>query len=177
MPEVESDISENHSYFTLTGTLLDHPTGEPIPNALLQARMEVNPKSVKNSANLFVVKSARNVRLIPQKVVYTVTYRPWENTYYVYHIRGDLYFKNKRNRYSLSSTTFHTWFEMVTCKVEKEEVVPFRRADRVPTHSVFSDMDFKYDASFWGDFNLIPLEEELSKVLEKISLKIEKIQD
>ena len=36
---------------------------------------------------------------------------------------------------------------------------------------------FKYDENFWRDFNVIPLEEEISKLIEKISLKIEEIGD
>lgn len=145
-------------------------------NALLQARMEINPKYVKKSANLFVTKSVRNVYLIPQEVVYTVTYQPWENAYYVQHIRGDLYFKSKRKKYSLSSTTFHVWFEMVTCKVEKKQITSFPRADRLPTHTILSELNFRYDESFWKEFNVIPLEEELSKIIEKISSKVEKIE-
>ena len=48
----------------------------------------------------------------------------------------------------------------------------------------YSDMDassllfwiwFKYDEHFWEDFNVIPLEEELSRIIEKVALKIEKI--
>ncbi len=47
----------------------------------------------------------------------------------------------------------------------------FPRAERLPVHTVFSETDFKYDADFWGDFNVIPLEEELGKIIEKVSLK------
>ena len=42
---------------------------------------------------------------------------------------------------------------------------------------IFSDTYFKYDENFWRDFNVIPLEEEISKLIEKISLKIEEIGD
>ena len=44
----------------------------------------------------------------------------------------------------------------------------------------FSDFCYrskdKYDADFWGDFNVIPLEEELGKIIEKVSLKIEQTE-
>lgn len=36
-------------------------------------------------------------------------------------------------------------------------------------------MNFKYDERFWEDFNVIPLEEELSRIIEKVALKIEQI--
>ena len=143
-------------------------------SALLQARLEINPHYVKKAANMFIVKSARNIYMIPQKVVYTISYRPWEDAYYAYHVRGDLYFKSKRKKYSLSSTTFHTWFEMVTCKVEKENVSSFPKTDRIPTHTILSDVKFKYDDNFWEDFNVIPLEENIQQIIERVSLKIEK---
>lgn len=50
----------------------------------------------------------------------------------------------------------------------------FSRTERVPIHTVFADIDFKYDESFWEEFNTIPLEKELSKIIEKVTLKIEK---
>jgi len=62
---------------------------------LLQARLEVHPVYVKNAAGMFVERRARNVRMIPQKVVYTISYKPWQGTYYIHHIRGDLHFKVK----------------------------------------------------------------------------------
>ena len=93
----------------------------------------------------------------------------------IHHIRGDLYFKMKKKRVLFSNPTLHTWFEMVTCRVDTEHVVRFSRTERIPTHAVFSDMNFKYDERFWEDFNVIPLEEELSRIIEKVALKIEQI--
>ncbi|MCI1647302.1 MAG: carboxypeptidase-like regulatory domain-containing protein [Bacteroides sp.] len=145
--------------------------------ALLQARFEIQPKYIKQATRLFVVRQAQKVNLTTQKIVYTVSYKPWNGIYYVHHIRGDLYFKMKRKHWLLSNPTLHTWFEMVTCRVDTEQVERFSRAERLPTRTVFADTQFKYDENFWEDFNFIPLEEELSKVMEKVSLKIERIGD
>ena len=146
-------------------------------SALLQARLEVHPVYVKNAAGMFVERRTRNVRMIPQKVVYTISYKPWQGTYYIHHIRGDLHIKVKRVKMLFGSRDLHIWFEMITCKVDTEQVVVFPRTDRLPTRTIFSDTYFKYDENFWRDFNVIPLEEEISKLIEKISLKIEKIGD
>lgn len=94
---------------------------------------------------------------------------------YIHHIRGDLYFKMKRKRFFFSNPTLHTWFEMVTCLVDTENVTRFSRAERLPPRTVLADEEFKYDEHFWEDFNVIPLEEELSRIIEKVALKIEKI--
>lgn len=52
----------------------------------------------------------------------------------------------------------------------------FQRKERMPTRTIFSDTHFKYDADFWGEFNVIPWEEELGTVIEKLSPKIEQIE-
>lgn len=144
--------------------------------ALLQARIEVQPKYIKKATRIFIARQAQNVNLTTHKVVYTISYKQWEGTYYVHHIRGDLYFKMKKKRALFSNPTLHTWFEMVTCKIDKNNVSRFPRIERVPTRTVFADIDFRYDKSFWEDFNVIPLEEELGKIIEKVALKVEQIE-
>ncbi|MBD3591841.1 carboxypeptidase-like regulatory domain-containing protein [Bacteroides sp. GM023] len=145
--------------------------------ALLQARLEVHPKYVKDAAGMFVERRTRNIRMIPQKVVYTISYKPWQGTYYIHHIRGDLYFKVKHRGMLFGSRDLHIWFEMITCKVDTEQVTAFPRIDRLSTRTIFSDTNFKYDENFWKEFNIIPLEAEISKLIEKVSLKIEEIGD
>ena len=104
----------------------------------LQARLEVHPVYVKNAAGMFVERRTRNVRMIPQKVVYTISYKPWQGTYYIHHIRGDLHFKVKRVKMLFGSRDLHIWFEMITCKVDTEQVVVFPRTDRLPTRTTVS---------------------------------------
>ena len=44
----------------------------PETNALLQARFEVDPQRVKKASEMFVERRTRGIRIIPQKVVYTI---------------------------------------------------------------------------------------------------------
>ncbi|WP_294609078.1 carboxypeptidase-like regulatory domain-containing protein [uncultured Bacteroides sp.] len=143
--------------------------------ALVQARIEMQPKYIKKATRIFVVRQAPKVNLTAQKIEYTISYKPWNGTYYIHHIRGDQYFRMKRKRAFSSNPILHTWFEMVTCRVDNENVTRFPRAERLPTRTVLAEEDFRYDKNFWEDFNVIPLEEELSKIIEKVALKIEKI--
>lgn len=62
-------------------------------SALLRARFELTPRYIHKAANMLVEKRSRNIRIIPQKVVYTVSYKPWKQTYYIHHVRGDLHLK------------------------------------------------------------------------------------
>lgn len=71
-----------------------------------------------------------------QELTYTISYKPWNGTYYINHVRGDLHFKVKQKRQWLGSSSLHTWFEMVTCKIDTVGVTRFQRNERIPTRTV-----------------------------------------
>jgi CarboxypepD_reg-like domain len=143
--------------------------------ALLQANIEINPQFITKAVDMLVVRKSRMLQTIPQKVTYTVTYKPWNGKYYINHIRGDLFFKVKKRHQWLGSSPLHAWFEMVTCRVETQNVIRFQRSERLPTRTVFSETHFKDDPNFWGEFNVIPWEQELSKIIHEISARVEKL--
>lgn len=142
-------------------------------SALLRAEFEIHPKYVKNAANMLVEKKSRNLKIIPQKVVYTVSYKPWNGIYYISHVRGDLHFKVKKRKQLFGSSPLHVWFEMVVCKTDTDGVSRFGRKETLSTRTVFSETKFNYDEGFWGNFNVIPPEEKLNEAIGKISSKIE----
>lgn len=117
-------------------------------NALVQARLEINPAYVRQATDMFIERKTRKWKITAQEVVYTISYRQWNGIYYMNHIRGDLYFKVKLKRQWFSASSLHTWFEMVTCKVDVDNVTRFQRKERMPTRTIFSDTHFKYDADF-----------------------------
>ncbi len=94
-------------------------------NALLRVDFEVNPQYIEQAAGMFVERKSRNLRITPQKVAYTVSYKQWNGTYYINHIRGDLHFKIKKRRQLFNTNILHTWFEMVTCKIDTANVNRF----------------------------------------------------
>lgn len=142
-------------------------------DALLQATFEINPEYIKKATGMFVEKKSKHLRITPEKVIYTITYKPWNGIYYINHIRGDLHFKIKKRRQLFNTSSLHTWFEMATCKTDTIQVTRFSRNETVPTRSVFSETHFTYDPGFWGDFNVILPEDKLNEAISKISLKIE----
>jgi len=141
-------------------------------SALLGATFEINPQYIDKSADIYVEKKSRGLSIIPQQVTYTLSYKSWNDTYYINHIRGDLHFKIKKKR-QLFSKNLHTWFEMVTSKTETEDVSRFARNESLQPHTIFSDTHFSYDKNFWENFNIIPPEEKLSEAIGKINTKIE----
>lgn len=142
-------------------------------DALLRATFEINPRYIKKAAGMFIEKKSKHLKITPEKVIYTITYKPWNGIYYINHIRGDLHFKIKKRRQLFNTTSLHTWFEMATCKTDTLQVSRFSRNETLSTRSVFAETSFIYDESFWGNFNVILPEEKLSDAISKISLKIE----
>ncbi len=142
-------------------------------NALISARFEIHPKYIRKATNMLVERKSRNLVIAPQQVSYTVSYKPWNGTYYINHIRGDLHFRIKKKNQLFGSTPVHTWFEMVTCRIDTVNVSRFTRNEILQTRTVFSDTNFNYDENFWGDFNVIIPEEKLNEAISKINSKIE----
>ncbi|MDH6305774.1 hypothetical protein M2459_003508 [Parabacteroides sp. PF5-5] len=142
-------------------------------NALLSVQFEIHPKYVEKAAGMFVERKSRALDIKPQQISYTVSYKQWNNKYYVNHVRGDLHFRIKKKKKLWGSVNLHTWFEMVTCKIDTTDVSRFTRNEALQTRTIFADTNFSYDATFWEDFNVILPEEKLSESINKITAKIE----
>ncbi len=141
---------------------------------MLKAHFEINPKYIKESKRAYVVRQSKNTDITPQRIVYNVTYKEWNGQYYLNHVRGELDFSvKKKDRLFSRSTTVHTFFEIVVCKIDDQDVKLFSRKESFPVSNVFSETKFQYDPIFWGNFNFILPEQNLEEALERISAKIE----
>ncbi len=142
--------------------------------ALLHARFQIHPDYIKQAQSMFVVKKSKNLEITPLEASYSVSYQQWNSKYYVNHTRGDLTFKvRKKKKFLPGSTTVHTWFEMATCNIDTLNVKRFPARESQSTQNIFSETSYMYDASFWGNFNIIMPEEKLSDAISRISSKIE----
>jgi hypothetical protein len=145
-------------------------------DALLSARFEIHPRYVEKATGMLVAQKSKNLHIASRQVVYSVSYKPWNGTYYVNHIRGDLYFRIRKKSQLFSSATIHTWFEMATCRIETENVSRFTRSEALQTRTIFAETNFGYDSDFWGNFNIILPEEKLNEAISRIASKIEETQ-
>ena len=133
--------------------------------ALVEVRFKINPGLVKKATNMFVDKKSAGLKIELQDAGYIVSYKPADDgRYYINHIRGDIQFKI-RHKKRLFSTPLHFWFEMVTCKVDTEQVRPFPRNERLSTTRIFAETKHGYDKTFWEHFNIILPEEELKDAI------------
>lgn len=133
--------------------------------ALTEARFEVNPEYTEQATSMFIEKKSRDYKFMLRRASYTVSYKPGnDGVYYVNHVRGDLEFKVKKRK-RLFNSTLDIWFEMVNCEINKENVKDFVRSQRLSTQNVFSETKYKYDAGFWGAFNVIVPEDKLKDLI------------
>jgi len=143
-------------------------------HALLGANIEVNPRYVKSSADIFIEKKSKEFGITPQKITYSISYKQWGGHYYINYVRGDLHFKIKYHKRWFGGTShLHTWFEMATCKIDSQEVKSFSKNELLPRRTIFEDTNYSYDNNFWENFNVIPIENNLSESIGKIALMIE----
>nr|WP_029902113.1 carboxypeptidase-like regulatory domain-containing protein [Prevotella sp. 10(H)] len=135
-------------------------------SALLEARFEINPKHTEKATHWFIEKSSPKIRMTLQEAKYIVSYRQSDNgKYYINHVRGDLHFK-ARIKGKWFSSPLHLWFEMVNCKTETgDNIKGFGRKERLSPHKIFSETKYKYDKSFWGNFNVILPEDKLKETI------------
>ena len=133
--------------------------------ALVKVQFDMNPRLVDKATNYFVAKKSRDLNLSLQEAKYMVSYKPTsDGLYYINHIRGDIVFKiRKRNH--LFSNPLHFWFEMVTCKIDTEDVKGFSRNERLLPDRIFAETKHAYDQDFWENFNLILPEERLLETM------------
>lgn len=133
--------------------------------ALIEARFELHPRYIEKATEQFIERINKDLKMTLERASYTVSYKRSEDGYdYINHIRGDLEFKVRKKR-RLFSAPLHLWFEMVNCKMEKENVVGFPRNERISPLKIFSETKYEYDKNFWGNFNVIVPEDKLKELI------------
>lgn len=143
--------------------------------ALVNADFEINPKYVKKTDDMFILKKSKKYSVIPEKISYNVSYNLSNGKYYINHIRGDLYLNYKR-RFHLFSNNFHVFLELASCEVDTVNVHRFSHDEVLKTNTVFLDSKFKFDETYWGEYNIISPEEKINQALTRINAKMEVVK-
>ena len=133
--------------------------------ALVEARLEVNPKLVNKATSSFISKKPMGLTMNLLQAKYIVSYRPSDNGfYYSNHIRGDIRFKIRRKN-RLFTSQLHFWFEMATCDIDTKNVKSIPPNERLTTNRIFAETKSTYDKNFWEYFNIILPEENLKHAI------------
>ena len=133
--------------------------------ALVEARLEVNPKLVNKATNTYVNKKPFGLTMNLQQANYIVSYRLSGNGFFhINHIRGDVSFKIRRKN-RIFSSALHFWFEMATCDIHTDNVKSIPPNERLSTTRIFAETKSAYDKYFWENFNIILPEADLQNIL------------
>lgn len=140
--------------------------------AILHADFELHPKYINKMKSSFISSSTRGFDTWPQTVKYSVSYRKFNNRYFLNHVRGDLIFTSKQKR-RLFNSQFNVFFELAITGMTTENVSRFDREELAPIHSVFSKTITSYDPDFWENQDFLRPEENLLQALKNMKVKLQ----
>lgn len=143
--------------------------------ALLGAKFGINPRYVELASDIFIEKKSKSINITPQKISYNVSYKQIGDHYYVNYVRGDLNFKIKKKHKLFGTSRTHIWFEMATCNIDTVNVTKYNKDELFSKTNIFDETHFVYDADFWENMNVIPMENNISESIGKIALKVEEM--
>lgn len=144
--------------------------------AILHADFELHPGYIKKMKNVFISSSSRGFDTWPLKVQYSVSYRKFNNRYFLNHVRGDLVFISRQKR-KLFNSQFKVFFELAVTDMDTEKVSRFDREELAPVHSVFSKTITSYDSEFWGNQDFLKPEDDLLQALKNMKVKLQEFPE
>jgi len=144
--------------------------------AILHADFELHPKYISKMKSSFISSATRGFDTWPQTVKYSVSYRKFNNRYFLNHVRGDLVFISKQKR-KLFSSQFNVFFELAITDINTENISRFDREELAPIHSVFSRTITSYDSKFWENQDFLRPEENLLQALKNMKVKLQEFSE
>ncbi len=144
--------------------------------ALLQADFEIYPKYLDKMKESFVSSPSHGFNTWPVSVKYSVSYRKFDERYYLNHVRGDLQFIAKKKK-RLFNSQFNVFFEMAVTATSLNNVTRFEREQLAPIHSVFSRTITNYDSDFWGEQDFLKPEDNLLQALKNIKVRLQEFTE
>lgn len=139
--------------------------------AILQVDFELNPKYIRDLKNSFVTSSSKGFSVWPLTVNYSVSYRKYNDRYFLNHVRGDLLFISRKKKQFFKSQ-FKVFFELAVTDIDLEHVTRFEREELAPMHSVFSRTITTYDPQFWGNQDFLKPEDNLLQALKNMKVRL-----
>ncbi len=138
--------------------------------ALVNAEFGLDKKSLKMNGDTFIKKEPFGFTTRPEGAEYTVSYRMVEGRWQFYSARTDVIFKVKQNK-----ENFKTEYRSISDILVTQQYTFPRRARFGPdglfrADDIFADIIGPYDPEFWGNYNVIKPDEDLSKALRDVKI-------
>jgi len=136
--------------------------------ALAGAEFSYDKKSLKINGESFIQKEPIGFDTRPENVEYSVHYRLLNGKWHFYSAHSDVLFRVKQKK------KFKTEYRNVTDILVTQQF-PFPKKARFGPEGifrerdVFSEMIISYDKEFWGNYNVIKPDEDLSKAIRELN--------
>ena len=133
--------------------------------ALVSADFGLDKKSLKLNGESFIKKEPFGYFTRPEGAEYSVNYRIIDGRWQFYTARTDVIFKVKQRRVNLKTVYRSVSDILVTQQFPFPSHVRFGPVGLFRADDIFSDIKGQYDPEFWGNYNVIKPDEDLSKAL------------
>ena len=150
-------------------------------HSLAFTRMEfnMNVEGRKDASNIFIKKKPAKMKVDMNHATYIVDYVERDNKWYFNYSRIDVAFKvNWSNRFfGLFAPRYTLNSEIAITDRYTDDVVKFPRSERIRSTDIIAEKveDFQ-DSDFWGEYNVIEPDEEISAAIKKLSDKLRRRQ-
>jgi len=141
------------------------------------ARMEfnMNVEDRKDAANIFIRKKPSKMRVEVEKAQYIIDYIENNGKWYFNYSATDVEFKVRwTNRFfGLFSTNYVISSEIAITDRYNDNVIKFPRNERIRSTDVIAEkVEYFLDPTFWGEYNVIEPDQEITDAIQRLSDKL-----
>lgn len=140
-------------------------------------RMEfnMNVEDRKDAAKIFIRSKPPKMRVDAEKAKYIIDYIENDGKWYFNYSATEVEFRVRwSNRFfGLFSTSYLISSEFAVTDRYDDNIVKFPRNERIRSTDVIAEkVEYFLDPTFWGDYNVIEPDKEISEAIEKLSDKL-----
>jgi hypothetical protein len=136
--------------------------------ALVNAEFGLDNKSLKMTGETFIKKEPHGFTTRPDGAEYNVNYRLVDDKWQFYSARTDVLFLVKKNRKNFKTEYRSVSDILVTQQYKYPRKTRFGPEGLFRADDIFSDIIGQYDPDFWGNYNVIKPDDDLSKAIREI---------
>lgn len=141
------------------------------------ARMEfnMNVEDRKDAANIFIRRKPSKMRVEVEKAQYIIDYIENNGKWYFNYSATDVEFKVRwTNRFfGLFSTSYVISSEIAITDRYNDNVIKFPRNERIKSTDVIAEkVEYFLDPTFWGEYNVIEPDQEITDAIQRLSDKL-----
>ncbi len=145
--------------------------------AFARMRFNMNVENRKDAAGIFIRRKPSKMRVEVTNASYVVDYTEQDGKWYFNYSSTEVSFRVRwTNRFfGLFSTSYTIGSEMAITDRYNDNVVKFPRNERIRSTDVIAEkVEHFLDPNFWGAYNVIEPDQEISHAIKRLSGKLKR---